>query len=70
MSKDFRFLENLGGDMSSQGLAARYTLIEAQTATDPQLTLELHYQENSETEEKELYSTLTLLADLTDDVKP
>ena len=67
MSKDFRFLENLGGDMSAQGLAARYTLIEAQTATDPQLTLELHYRDILSTDEKELYAKMTLLVDMDDD---
>ena len=69
MYKDYRFLENLGGDMSSQGLAARYTLIEAQTATDPQLTLELYTRENLSADEKELYSRMTLKVDMTDDVE-
>ena len=67
MSKDFRFLENLGGDMSDKFLAARYTLIEAQTATDPQLTLELYNGVDSSTNDKELYGIMTLLVDMTDD---
>ena len=67
MSKVFRFLENYGSNsMSSQEFAARYTLIEAQSATDNNLELELYNKQNSSTDELEIHAKMTLLTSVDD----